>query len=51
MAILALYMCHHTCLQVATVPLISSDFSATMTLSFVPGMNLNEEKPRYWFHF
>ena len=36
---------HHTWIQVAMWPLFSSDLSATMSLSFVPGMNLNEENP------
>ena len=34
-------------IHVAIFPLFSSDLRATMTESFVPGTNLNEEKPRY----
>ena len=34
-------------IHVAIFPLFSSDLRATMTESFVPGTNLNEENPRY----
>lgn len=36
----------NTIIYDAALPLTSSDFSATMTSSFVIGTNLNEEKPR-----